>query len=169
MGYKQNLFGIILFALACCLIMASTFKIISVAIPVVLGFSLILYSVPALYMAMEKSRRLQIISSAFLFFTGLILIIIKLFEVLDPLKVIFPSVIFITGVIFYLLYLDNHEEKAFLYAGMFAAVIGIISALSYKHFALFYFTDKILMFLSGYWHIILIIAGIMLLINRNRK
>lgn len=169
MKYRGNSFGIFLFALTCCFIMAQLLKIISLPILLILGVALILYSVPMLYTSMEKGKRLQIILSAIIFFTGIILIIIKTYEVLDPLKVVFPSLVFVTGIIFILLFIENPKEKPFLYTGIFTAALGLISVAAYGHFALFYFADRIISFLSGYWHIILITAGIVLLINKNKK
>jgi hypothetical protein len=169
MKSKQNLFAVILFALTCCFIIVQMFKIISLSIPVILGISLVLYSIPTLYLAMGKGKRLQIIISALLFFIGLILVIVKVYEVFEPLKVVFPSIIFITGVVFILLYIENPKESSFLYAGIISAVLGIISVLTYKHFALFYFTDRIISFVAGNWHLVLIIGGIILLMNRNKK
>lgn len=169
MKSKQNIFGITVFAIACCLVLAHTLKLINISLPVILGFALILYSIPSLYISVDRSDRLRIVLYTFLFFTGVVLIIVKLFDLLDPLKVVFPSIIFVTGIIFILLYIENTDEKAFLYAGIFSAAAGILSVLLYRHFAFFYYTDKIIYFLSGYWHIILIVSGIVLLLNRNRK
>lgn len=169
MRYKQNSFRLFLFALTGLFIIAQIFGIIPAPIPIILGISLLLYSIPALYTAMEKGKRLQIITAALIFFTGLILIIVKAYEVFEPLKVVFPSLVFVTGVIFILLYIENPKEKPFLYAGIVTAALGIISVPAYSHFVLFYFTDRIVLFLSGYWHVILILTGIILLMNRNKK
>lgn len=169
MKYKGNSFGIFLFALTCCFIMAQILKIISLPILLILGAALILYAVPSLYTSMEKGKRLQIILSTIIFFTGIILIIIKTYEVLDPLKVVFPSLVFVTGIIFILLFIENPKEKPFLYTGIITAALGLISVAAHGHFALFYFTDMVISFLAGYWHIILIAAGVVLMMNRNKK
>ncbi len=168
MNYNENKFGVILFSIAIFIIILDTVKIISLSMYVVLGFTLLFYSVPTVYTAMEKGNRMQLILSAFSFFTGLLLLLINWFDIINPLKVVFPSLLFIIGVVFLLLYMENTREKAFLYAGSTVAVLGLIIILLNKSLPLIYYADRIIVFISGYWHLLLIGAGIALIVNRKK-
>lgn len=169
MNSRENRFSAFLFIIAGCLIIARILKIINVSIPLILGLTLVIYSVPSIYMSIDKSRRIQIITSVVAFFTGIILVLIKWFEILNPAKIILPSILFVMGIIFLFLFVDNKKEKTFLYTGCFLSAIGLIIPFIYKSFFVFYFTDRIISFAMDYWHIILIIAGILLLLNREKK
>jgi len=118
---------------------------------------------------METGQRKQIISSVFFFFTGTILLLLRYFEILNPGKIILPSLVFVTGIIFLFLYLENKKETAFLYAGIFVSLSGLAIVFLHEKLSIFYFSDRIIQFFSGYWHFLLIAAGTLLLVNRIKK
>lgn len=169
MRKNENKFGAMVFALALCLIILNAFKMLSVSPYVIIGFALLIYSVPAVYSAMEKGKRAKIIFSTFIFFTGLLIILVNWFDILNPVKIVFPSLVFVTGIVFLLLYIENSKEKVFLYAGGLTSAIGILIVLFNKTLPLNYYADRIITFTSDYWHILLIGIGIALLLNRKKR
>jgi len=169
MNYNESKFGIVIFSIAIFIIILDTVKMVSVNIYVVLGIALLLYSVPTVYMAMEKGKRLQIILSTVSFFTGLILLLIKWFDILNPLKIVFPSLLFILGIVFLLLYVENTREKTFLFVGSLVSLLGLITILLNKSLPIIYYADRIVLFVAGYWHLLLIGAGIALIVNRKKQ
>ncbi len=169
LNYNRNASGIILFAIILALIAAHLMKFISFSLPVLLGAVMLIYAIPTLYFSMEKGRRKEIILSVVLFFTGAILFIIKRYDILSPLVVVFPSAVFITGMVFIFLFIDNTDEKHFLYSGLSLAAAGIILALTYRHLPFHYLIDRIIGNIADYWHIILIALGITMLILRKKS
>jgi len=168
---KFNLFnyGKFVFAAAACLAIASVLKLVVLSVPLILGTALIIYAIPAFYIAMNIGLRNQIALSVFSFITGIILLLIVRYDILNPVKIIFPSLIFILGVIFIFLHIENRSEKIFLYSGIPLAAAGILAALFYREIPLFYFAERITYLLTDYWYIVCAGVGLNLIFNRKEE
>lgn len=169
MQNNSNTYNRILLISAALLLMLILFDVIDFSADLVIAGTLILYSVPLLYSAVSNSRRLQIIVSAVLFFIGILFTVTNLFEILDPLKVVVPSILFVSGIIFLLLFFENQKNKPFFAAGIFLAAAGIASVIFYGDSAYFYYTDKLILFVINNWHLFLIAVGILLLVMRKKN
>lgn len=162
-------YGTYIFAAAGCITAGVLLKIVIIKITLIIGAALVVYSVPAFYVSFENSRRAEIIISVSSFFTGTILLLISWYEILNPVKILFPSLLFITGMVFIFLYADNKKEKLFLYTGILTTAAGFCIVLFYKHLPYIYQAERVIYVLSDYWYVLAVGTGLFLLFNRENK
>lgn len=103
-----------------------------------------------------------------MFLIGVVFIVKSYFEILDSRGIVFFSILFISGSVLVILFIENIKEKVFLYAGFIFLVMSYLSITEFRKFGLFNTANRIGNLLEVFWPVILIIMGIIIFINRKK-
>ncbi len=148
--------------------MLSSRNIILLTFEDVVGIVFIFYSIPTVYSALSNSERGKLTSSTILFFVGVVFLVKSYFEILDTRGIVFFSVLFISGSVLVILFIENIKEKIFLYAGIVLLVLSYLSITQFKKFGLFNAANRIGNLSEVFWPVILIVMGMIIFVNRKK-
>ncbi len=139
-------------------------SVVQTSVTVIFGILFSVISPFYLYFSFGRKRKGGLIISTFLFLLGVILLTVYFFEILDVVPIVLPSVFFIAGGIFLMLFIDNPRAKAFLvnsialFALVFFAFFGsnltIINVLNHITFTIL-----------NYWEILMIFLGLGMIVG----
>ncbi len=144
-----------------------SFGIVTINNGLFIGILLIIYGLVIVILNLGKNHIVKIFFSTILFYIGILLLVENLFEILDKGKIIFPSLLFILGGGFFMLFLDNPKEKIFLLTSIILFVISIVVI---KFFIAFWFVlvaNQLGDTLIQNWQILIIFLGISFLLDRE--
>jgi len=128
----------------------------------------LLYSIIIFYKTFNNNKREVLIFVTILFLTGIALLVKANFDVYDSRGFVFTSILFVSGSVFIVLFIENTKEKIFAVSGISLILISYLSTtLVIKQYVL-NFTNKISNFSGFFWPIILIIFGISVFLNRKK-
>ena len=147
----------------------SSRNVISQTFEDIAGIILILYSIPTVYSALNNGAREKLIVSTILFLVGVVFLVKSHFEILDTRGIVFFSMLFISGSVLVILFIDNTKEKIFLYAGIVLLGLSYLSISQFKKMGLFNSANRIGNLLEIFWPIILIVLGMVIFINRKKE
>lgn len=159
-GFSFLIFGI--------LSMLSSRNIILLTFEDVVGIVFIFYSIPTVYTALNNGERGKLTASTIMFLVGVVFVAKMFFEILDARGIVFFSVLFISGSVLLILFIENIKEKIFLSAGIVLLILSYISITQFKKFGLFSAANRIGNLLEVFWPAILIAMGMIIFINRKR-
>lgn len=134
----------------------------------IFGSVLIFYSLPAVYFSLDRNWKANLAWSTILFCTGVVLLVESYFEILDTRGIVFTSVLFTGGAVFFLLFIDNIKEKIFLAASLTLMLLSYLSATHFREWGLFNYANKIGDMFEVFWPVALIVFGLSVFINRKR-
>ena len=80
----------------------------------ILGFVLSGYSIIAVYKLSGSGNKGGLFTAGVLFILGVSLIVVENYEILSPVKLFLPTILFSAGTGFALLFIDNYRERVFL-------------------------------------------------------
>ena len=147
------------------------FNVINISISELFGYTLIFFGINLVYTSLGKSRRGTLFSGTFIFLLGMLLFIINNFSFLNTNELIFPSLLFILGICFLMLFFDDMTGRKQLIISITLIITGTFVTIFAGTLTLSSFFSNIPVIISKYWIAGLIIIGMILLINRdlNRK
>ena len=148
--------------------MLSSRNIIFLTFEDVAGIVFIFYSVPTVYSALNNGERGKLIVSTILFLVGVVFLVKSYFEILDTRGIVFFSILFISGSVLIILFIENVKEKIFLYAGFILLVLSYLSITQFKRLGLFNSANRIGNLLEVFWPVILIVMGMIIFVNRKK-
>lgn len=160
LGFSFLIFGI--------LSMLSSRNIILLTFEEVVGIVFIFYSMPTVYSALNNGERGKLTASIILFLVGVGFLVKSYFEILDTRGIVFFSVLFISGSVLVILFIENIKEKIFLYAGTVLIILSYLSITQFKKLGLFNAANRIGNLLDVFWPVILIAMGMIIFINRKK-
>ena len=160
LGLSFLIFGI--------LSMLSGRNIILLSFEDVVGIVFIFYSIPTVYSAFSNDDRGKLIASTILFLIGIVFFVKSYYEILDTRGLVFFSILFISGSILIILFIENIKEKIFLYAGIMLLVLSYLSITQFKKLGLFNAANRIGNLLEVFWPVILIVMGMIIFVNRKK-
>ncbi len=160
LGISFLIFGI--------LSMLSSRNIILLTFEDVAGIVFIFYSVPTVYSALNNGERGKLIVSTILFLVGVVFLVKSYFEILDTRGIVFFSILFISGSVLIILFIENIKEKVFLYAGIFFLMLSYLSITQFKRWGLFISANRVGNLLEVFWPVILIMMGMIIFVNRKK-
>ena len=160
LGFSFLIFGI--------LSMLSSRSIILLTFEDVVGIVFIFYSIPTVYSALSNGERGKLTSSTILFLVGVVFLVKSYFEILDTRGIIFFSILFISGSVLVILFIENIKEKIFLYTGIALLVLSYLSITQFKKFGLFNAANRIGNLSEVFWPVILIVMGMIIFVNRKK-
>lgn len=141
-------------------------KIIYLPSKAITGIALIVYGIPSTYISFNYHKKNMIVLSSILFFTGLFLTLNAYYKIYSYTTLVL-FIIFVCGVIFFLLFIEETEKKYYLYTGVFLLLISYPFAKIFQKIESSYFVYRYLKIGGVVLPIILILLGISLFIKRN--
>ncbi len=121
------------------------------------------------FTSMGKNQRAILFLGSVLFMAGTIFFIKDNYEILDYSKIVIPSVLICFGTGFFLLYIDNIKESAFLVLSLVIFSVALFTITFTKDFPVIKLANRVSYNILGFWPALLLLLGVGLLLNRNRK
>lgn len=134
----------------------------------VLGIVFIFYAIPTVYLSLNDGKRERLVSATILFFVGIVFIVRSYFEIPDTRGLVFVSILFISGSVFFILFIENTKEKIFFTASATLILLSFLSLTYFKGLGLFETANKIGNWVGVFWPVILIVLGLSIFINRKK-
>jgi hypothetical protein len=133
----------------------------------ILGVVFLAFGLITVYKTFGNEQRGILSLGVVVFLFGIVLIMKSRFALLDMRSIAFTSILFIGGATFFILFLDNKKQKAFLYSGMSLVILSIVTVVYLKDLKIFYYAKFIDSYFEYFWPVILIIMGISLFHSRK--
>lgn len=149
------------------LLFFENFAIVTINNGLVIGILLIIYGLVIVILNLGENYIVKVFFSAILLYIGILLTVVNLFEIPDKGKIIFPSLLFILGGGFFVLFLDNPKEKIFLLISIILFVISIVVIKSFMAFWFVLVANQLGDTLIQNWQILIIFLGIGFLLDRE--
>ncbi len=134
-----------------------------------LGYAMIFYGINLVYISFGKKERGILFTGTSLFLIGLLLFLTNHFEFLNEREIIFPSILFIAGISFLMIFFDDTSKKNFFLISatlIFAAII-VTALLGNLTVGLFF--NTIIKITVKYWPVALITIGLIIILHRENK
>lgn len=144
------------------------FEIINTPFTLIASYVFIFYGIADVYFSFGTGYRGRLFFASIIFLSGIMMFVINNYEILYPSSAIFPSILFITGAGFLILFIDNMNEKIFLYSGIFLTLISLLSITFLKDSAIIQTANNISMLVLDYWPVFVLLFGINILLMRKR-
>jgi hypothetical protein len=145
------------------------FNIINVSFTELAGYALIFYGINLVYSSFGNSKIGVLFTGTFLFLSGLELFLISNFDFARVNEIIFPSLLFILGICFLMLFLNETAKKSYFVISATFLFTGILVTVIVGSITVSSFLNTILIVASKYWPVALIVAGIILIIHRDQR
>jgi hypothetical protein len=142
--------------------------IIEVGNTELLGYILIFYGVSQTYLSIGKNRKGYLFTGTFLFLTGIFLFIISNFEFDNTRELIFPSLLFITGICCLMLFIDD-RKKSYLIISVTLIFTGLMVTVFVGSLSFSVFIQALVNIILKYWLVVLIVLGIILILHKEEK
>jgi len=145
------------------------FGLISLSGGEIIGYALILFGISDVYLSLGRNRKYSLFFGTVFFLTGILLYVLNNFIVFWEPTLLLPTVLFIPGVAYLMLYLDNPSNKKFLVIGIVLVSSGLIATIINGQFNFSSFYDSLLKVAAFHWQIVLVIAVILILISFEER
>ena len=150
-------------------ILGKLLGIIDVENTEILAYALMFYGISQVYLFIDKNQKGLLFGSTFLFLTGLVVFITSNFEFSNTTELIFPSLLFITGGSFLMLFIDDTAKKNYLIISGTLIFTGFMVTIFVGSPSFSLFFQSLINIASKYWVVLLLILGIILIVRRDNK
>lgn len=133
------------------------------------GYALIFYGIGTVYVSMGKNKRNLLFIGAVAFLIGVELIITNNYDFLKLSNVVLPSIFFILGTAFLVLFIDNLSNRLLLAISIIFLISGIFFFTKLGTFNFPDFLKSTLSITMRYWPIIIIVTALILLLKKETK
>jgi len=118
---------------------------------------------------MGKNRKKLLFIGAVLFLVGVELFITSNYDFLKLSNIVLPSIFFILGTAFLILFIDDLPNKLLLAISVIFLISGIFFFTKLGTFNLTDFLKSTLSISMKYWPVIIIVTALILLLKKNNK
>jgi len=143
-------------------------NLLNISIETVTGYVFLLYGVITFYQVFNNERREILIFVTILFLVGIELLVKANIDIYDARGFVFTSVLFLSGSVFLVLFLENTKEKIFVISGIILIVLSYLTITTFKKLGVFDLANKIANLFEFFWPVVLLIFGISVFINRKK-
>jgi|WetSurMetagenome_2_1015567.scaffolds.fasta_scaffold537499_2 hypothetical protein len=150
-------------------VVLKVFGLLSVNNEEILAYTFIFYGISSVYSSLGKDKKFRLFLGTVVFLIGIVFFILNNFDITSLSRIIFPSIILILGAGCFMLYIDNTNDKAILYASLFFVLIGITYSIIFGPVKFGIFVFSLYQIILKYWIVITIAAIIFISINREDK
>jgi hypothetical protein len=133
------------------------------------SYALIFYGVSTVYISMGKNKRNLLFVGTAAFLIGVELFITSNYDFLRVSHLVLPSIFFVLGAAFLILFFDDFTNKLLLIVSL---IFLISAAYFFSRLGTFNFSDFIKSSLNislKYWPVFIIIAALILLLNKEKN
>ena len=134
----------------------------------IIGIVLVAYSIPTVYNSFNTGERGKLVFATVLFMMGIIFLTKSYYEILDTRGLVLVSILFITGSVFLILFIENMKEKIFLVPALVCFILSYLSITRFEIFGLFNAANKLGNLVEVFWPVMLTIMGMIIFINRKK-
>jgi hypothetical protein len=145
------------------------FGVIDVTNIELLGYAFIFYGITMVYTSFGKNQSVILFSGSSLFLTGLLLFLLSNFDFTSSREIIFPAILFILGIDFLMLFLDNTIRKNYLAISVTAILSAITVTILLWSITFQNFLTSIENITAKYWPVVIIAAGLLVLLSLEHK
>lgn len=153
------------------------YDLINLPAKTILGISLIFYSIPSVFISftfqpmthkpLTYNKRNMLVLSTILFFVGIFLFA-NFYHVVYSYTTLILFILFSSGTIFFLLFIDNTQKKFYLYASLLLFILSYPSAKIFPYFETYNYANKFFEFANILLPVVLFLLGINIFIKRNK-
>ena len=166
---RNNLILVYLFIFLTVLILLRSLTIINITNDELIGYGLMIYGLSLFYSAHIENRKSLIFIGSAVFLLGLMFFILGNF-VFEHTDVIFiPAAIFILSISALMLFLSDTSYKAGLYSFIILFTAGIGSLAIFSTHGIDNITGNAVTVFTLYWPVLIILAAVVILVNRDKK
>jgi hypothetical protein len=134
----------------------------------IISSALVIYALPTVYMSLGNGRRDKLIWATILFCVAVVLFIKSYFIIIDTRGIIFASILFVSGTVLMLLFIDNLKEKVFFVSSLILLFLSYLTVTFFKSLGLFETANKLGNLVEVFWPVILVVLGIGVFIDRKK-
>ncbi len=135
----------------------------------IFAYSLIFFGISTVYVTIGKNRRMVLFTGTITFLIGIVLFVVDNFEIVNPSRIIYPSIFFIPGIAVIMLYYDGLRSRYVIPIGAVLIIFGIILTMIWGNPAAGTFINSAYRITIKYWPVVLILIGIIFLLSRDEK
>lgn len=167
MRNNQSTLGLV-FILILLAYILKLFGIITLSTGKIISYAFLLYGIVSVYLTLGTHRRAGLFLGTSIFLTGVVLFIIAYFDIIQPGVLVLPSLLFILGIGFLMLFFDDYSNRVFLYTSGILVFFSLLSAFLTRRVPAFGFAGRIASGLLDYYPVFIILLGVYILLNRKR-
>jgi len=134
-----------------------------------LSYMLMIFGISYLFISFGRNRKGVLFTSTVIFLTGILMYLLSNFEFFVPSRMLYPSIIFIAGTAFLMIYIDGGLSKRYLFISTGLIVFSLILIFIRGDFKGSSFLNSLIIVAGKYWIILLLVIIIFLLIVSNEK
>ncbi|MCF8241270.1 MAG: hypothetical protein K9J16_07775 [Melioribacteraceae bacterium] len=142
--------------------------LVSLKSNLVFAYALLGYGLISVYLSLGSDQRGRLFISTAAFLIGVVLYVISQYELLNKYDIILPSVLFISGSGFMVLFIDNTNEKSFLFSSLILYTASILIIYFSGSSGIIDFITRINIIFIDYWAVFLVLMGLGVLLNRYK-
>ncbi|HED36754.1 MAG TPA: hypothetical protein ENI76_00685 [Ignavibacteria bacterium] len=136
----------------------------------ILGYALIFYGISSVYLSLEENYKLFLFTGTIAFLIGVVLFLINYFSFYHLSAIIVPALLFILGISFLMLFINDKSYIIGLLLFIIFSIIGLLLTIKQGTISLISFLRSIVDIFNVYWSILIAIMVILFVIKRsNRK
>lgn len=132
-----------------------------------LAYLFMLAGIISAYYSFGKDKRGLLFIGSTVFLAGIIMYISTKFELEDTRTIIFPSVLFISGIGFLMLFFDDLEQKLYLVLSLLFIGGGLIYVFILREFALRGLVESLWGIIKVYWVFLIVIVLLVAVLRRE--
>jgi hypothetical protein len=134
----------------------------------IVGFSLILFGIPAVYISLNLGNRPLLVFASIVFMIGVLVLVKINYEIINTQGIVFISILFITGTTAFMLFIENASQKIFLIIAFVLLLLGYLSITVFKKLGLLILSNKIANYAEDFWPIVLLTTGLFIFLIRKK-
>lgn len=132
------------------------------------GYICWFYGITSLFTSIGKNKKGVIFFSSTIFLIGVLIYVTNNYEFITLQKLFLSSLLFILGGGFLMLFIDDLTQKIFLIISTIQFAFSVLSIQLYDSISLIRLANRISIVVSQYWPVLLILAGLGIMLNKNR-
>ncbi len=144
------------------------FGIVTVDSEELIGYAFIIIGLALFYSGFQDTKGIQTFFGSTFFLAGLFLIIVSTFPITQMDNILMPTVSFITGFSFLMVFIQFPKKILLLIISVFCLAIGIFSLVFASSISLVRFFSSIQEVGLSYWPILIIFILVTLLLSRDK-
>lgn len=151
------------------LILLRIIGLISIENNELIGYVLIIYGLSLYYSSFIAKKKIPLFFGSSLFLIGVIFLLIGKFDLQDIEKLLIPALLFVNAVSSFMLFLFDNKKNIPMYAAVILFVGGIGTLALFSPNGLTNFAINFISFSEVYWPVIIILAVVIILVNKEMK
>ena len=143
--------------------------VINVGNTELIGYAMIFYGINLVYFSFGKKKHGILFTGTALFLIGLLLFLVSNFEFVNDKEIIFPSVFFILGISFLMLFLDSTSKKNFLLISATFILSALVVTVLLGTITATLFFEAVIKITTRYWPVALVTIVLLIVIYREER